>query len=84
MKRLGLRQSVRVKLQIEMTLKTSSAVNAAAARRHLKPEVLALMIIEGVLRRGSIDRCINAAEPDVDDFNNLVTREYGAKAPAEV
>jgi hypothetical protein len=48
--------------------KVWSALAAAARRRSLGPAVLAVQIVEGVLRRGSVDATIHENGELVDDL----------------
>lgn len=72
MKRLGMPRAEHATITVELKSTTMAALSAAAGRRRLEPQALAQMIIDGTLRRGSIDRTINAPE-------NPVMREVSAQ-----
>jgi hypothetical protein len=57
--------------KVSCPAKTWAALAAAARRRSVEPAHLAVMIIDGVLKRGSVDAVINSDAELVDDLRTV-------------
>lgn len=62
-------------LPVKLRPQVLDLLEKAAARRHMSAAALAALMVEGTIRRGSIDRAIAAYHPDDPVFDDMAAME---------